>query len=131
MMQQARYDGLATQQAAHKSFVDKVTDIQRRLKDGKLVVSMEMTGFLKSWLTEHILKLDTKYSESMAAASIRVGGHGRTRLRSTRTSVVRAPRPHGVTRRGCVTRCRRWRMARASWRGPGPSQPPRRSGSLP
>ena len=71
MMQQARYGGLATQQAAHKSFVDKVTDIQKRIQDGKLVVSMEMTSFLKSWLTEHILKLDTKYSESMMAASIR------------------------------------------------------------
>ena len=71
LMQQARYAGLATQVAAHKGFVDKVTDIQARLKAGKLVVSMEMTSFLKTWLTEHILKLDTKYSESLLAASAR------------------------------------------------------------
>lgn len=71
MMQQARYAGLAAHTAEHKAFVDKVTDIQKRLKEGKLVVSMEMTSFLRSWLTEHILKQDTKYTESLLAASIR------------------------------------------------------------
>ena len=40
----------------------KVLDYEERLKDGKFVVSVEITNFIKEWLTKHIMGTDKKYT---------------------------------------------------------------------
>jgi hemerythrin len=69
LMHRASYAGLLAQVAAHAAFTEKVRDMQRRHAEGKLVLSVEITGFLKKWLTEHILASDLQYVDCM----IRVG----------------------------------------------------------
>lgn len=45
----------------HQDFVDKVNDLEYRFNNGKLVLSIEITNFLKCWLTEHIKGTDAGY----------------------------------------------------------------------
>ncbi len=47
----------------HKSFIAKVNDLEKRYKEGKLIISFEITNFLKSWLVNHIQKTDKKYAK--------------------------------------------------------------------
>ena len=46
----------------HEQFKAKVMDVRNRLAKGELVISMEVTNFLKDWLVEHIKGSDKKYS---------------------------------------------------------------------
>jgi hemerythrin len=46
----------------HDMFVSKIRAIEEKIRQGKLVVSFEITGFLKDWLKNHIQITDKKYS---------------------------------------------------------------------
>lgn len=47
----------------HKQFIEKVSDVRNRLGQGKFVVSLEITSYLKDWLTHHIKVTDKAYSK--------------------------------------------------------------------
>ncbi|MEK6725087.1 MAG: bacteriohemerythrin [Deltaproteobacteria bacterium] len=47
----------------HKIFTDKALDVRNRLNQGKFVVSLEITTFLKEWLMHHIKETDKEYSK--------------------------------------------------------------------
>lgn len=55
------YTGYVAQKAEHDKFVAKAVDLQKRLNDKTLVLSLEVINFLKDWLTNHILVSDKKY----------------------------------------------------------------------
>ena len=57
------YENIDEHHKLHKGFVDKVLDLKNRLDTGKLVISIEVTSFLKDWLKEHIMGEDPKYVE--------------------------------------------------------------------
>jgi hemerythrin len=65
------YATLAAQKTAHAAFTQKVNDVVKRLNDGKLVLSVEITAFLKNWLTEHILQSDGKYADCLVTGGAR------------------------------------------------------------
>jgi methyl-accepting chemotaxis protein len=45
----------------HEKFIDKMKKFEQEVKDGNAVVSFDIINFLKDWLINHILKIDTKY----------------------------------------------------------------------
>lgn len=45
----------------HNDFVAKINDLRERFNSGKLVLSFELTNFLKDWLVKHIKVEDKKY----------------------------------------------------------------------
>ena len=45
----------------HQKFTEKVSEVRKRLDQGELVVSLEVTLFLKDWLTHHIKQADKAY----------------------------------------------------------------------
>lgn len=45
----------------HKNLVKQVTEFQSQLEQGKASLSMDLMGFLKDWLNNHILETDKKY----------------------------------------------------------------------
>lgn len=47
----------------HDDFFAKVVDVEKRLEDGRLILTTELTDFLKDWLVDHIVGSDQKYSE--------------------------------------------------------------------
>ena len=50
----------------HKDFIGKIDDFAAKFKAGKLGVTYEMMGFLRKWLTEHILGADKQYASAFA-----------------------------------------------------------------
>jgi hemerythrin len=63
LMGKFAYAETADHKLKHKDFIDKVASVQQKIKDKKIVIPLEITNFLKSWLVEHIKKTDKKYSE--------------------------------------------------------------------
>ncbi|HOD39814.1 MAG TPA: bacteriohemerythrin [Candidatus Wallbacteria bacterium] len=60
-MAQFKYPDIDKQKAAHAAFVKKISDIQKSVNAGQLV-TMDVMKFLNSWLTEHIIGMDKKYT---------------------------------------------------------------------
>ena len=60
-LQQIGFPALEEHKVEHKSFIEKVADVEQRFSAGKLVLSFELTNFLKSWLVHHIKGSDMKY----------------------------------------------------------------------
>ena len=48
---------------AHQQFAARVLEVKKRLESGELVLSFEITTFLKDWLTTHIKGSDKAYSK--------------------------------------------------------------------
>jgi hemerythrin-like metal-binding protein len=47
----------------HKKFTEKVVGVRNRLNVGQFVISLEITTFLRDWLTHHIKETDKAYSK--------------------------------------------------------------------
>ncbi len=46
----------------HQEFIKKVSDIFEKLKKGEVVLSVEITKFLRDWLINHVMGSDQKYA---------------------------------------------------------------------
>jgi len=57
------YPDAGSHSGMHKIFTDKVLDVRNRLNQGKFVISLEITTFLKDWLMHHIKETDKEYSK--------------------------------------------------------------------
>ncbi len=53
-----RYKDVSQHVRKHKEFVAKVNDLEKRYSQGKLIITFEITNFLKDWLVNHIQKSD-------------------------------------------------------------------------
>lgn len=60
--QRFAYPDAGSHTEMHKKFTEKVLDVRNRLNCGQFVVSLEITTFLKDWLTHHIKETDKEYS---------------------------------------------------------------------
>ncbi|NPA36709.1 MAG: hemerythrin family protein [Chlorobi bacterium] len=63
LLREYGYPDLEKHKLEHKMFVSKVEEFENRFNSGKLVLSLEITGFLKSWLKDHIQGADKDYSK--------------------------------------------------------------------
>ena len=45
----------------HKELTDQVLELQRKFRSGQAVITFELMGFLRKWLTVHIMKEDKLY----------------------------------------------------------------------
>jgi hemerythrin len=70
LMQQWQYPSFEAHQAMHAAFVAKVTDMAERFTNGKLVLSLEATRYVRSWLTEHILGTDRQLGQFLASRGV-------------------------------------------------------------
>lgn len=61
-MASINYPGLDEHKAIHASYVEKITEFHDKIKNGKLIVSLEVTNFLKTWLINHIKGTDMQYA---------------------------------------------------------------------
>lgn len=60
-MRRMNYPQLKEHQQLHQHFIDKTQNYYDRLKEGKLILSIEVTNFLKEWLVKHIKGSDQQY----------------------------------------------------------------------
>lgn len=57
------YDDVEDHIKQHEHFIKKVENLEQRYKNGKLILSIEITEFLKNWLVNHIQKIDIEYAK--------------------------------------------------------------------
>ena len=62
-MKQFNYIDFRPHKAEHDAFVAKVNEVEEKINNGKLVLSLEITSFLFDWLKNHIQITDKKYSD--------------------------------------------------------------------
>ncbi len=65
LMQKYNLTDYGLHKSEHDSFIAKVDDIYQRLNSGRLVISVEVTNFIKDWLGKHILGTDKAYSKHL------------------------------------------------------------------
>lgn len=66
LMRQHRFPDSSAHIKEHQEFVDHVTDCHQRISEGKLVISLEITNFLRTWLVDHIKGTDKKLCDFLA-----------------------------------------------------------------
>lgn len=57
------YPKLSSQKLAHKIFLEKTEEMQKRVEMGETVFYLEIANFLKDWWDNHILLSDKRYAE--------------------------------------------------------------------
>ena len=62
-MRQFKYPAYAAHKQEHDTFISKVVDVEEKFNKGKLILSFEITSFLKEWIKSHIQGSDKKYTE--------------------------------------------------------------------
>jgi hemerythrin len=70
LMRRTSYPGLASHQMEHQRFVAKVNQLTQDLQAGRNVSSIEVVGFIKDWLAEHIRRTDRSYSAHLNAQGV-------------------------------------------------------------
>lgn len=55
------YSGYEYHKKEHDVFVAKVEDLEKRFDRGKLIMTIELTDFLRDWLKNHIQGTDMQY----------------------------------------------------------------------
>ncbi len=55
----------------HEKFIAEVYSVQARLEGGTLLLALELTGFLKKWLTDHIMGSDKKYAPFLVSKGVK------------------------------------------------------------
>jgi hemerythrin len=66
-----RYPGFVEHKALHEAFVKKILEMQAKQKDTSATVSIALMNSLRSWLLNHIQKVDKLYAphlKSLGAA---------------------------------------------------------------
>lgn len=61
MMKRAGYPNIQEHIKEHEKFRETVADFRKRYEGGRLLLSLEVTGFVKNWISSHIMKTDQLY----------------------------------------------------------------------
>ena len=68
---QLNYPAYEEHKAEHDEFVAKVTDLEKRFNAGRLIITFEITTFLKDWIKKHIKGTDMKYVDFLKKRGIK------------------------------------------------------------
>ena len=70
LMQVNGYPGYLKHCQEHGRFVEKVKEFQDQFNSSKATLSIQISAFLKDWLSNHILKTDQQYSDFLVARGV-------------------------------------------------------------
>ena len=70
LMERAGYAATAAHEAQHAVFVAKVADMAERFAEGRLLLSIEATSFIREWLANHILVTDKQLGAWLKAHGV-------------------------------------------------------------
>ncbi|MBF0620867.1 MAG: bacteriohemerythrin [Magnetococcales bacterium] len=63
LMRKHNYPGLDNQEGEHTRMIAQVQELAQEFNNGRFSVAMDVMGFAKFWLTEHILGTDMSYKD--------------------------------------------------------------------
>ncbi len=61
-MESIGYPNLDSHKKLHAAYIGKIEEYHQRIVDGKLIISLEVTSYLKTWLINHIKGEDQRYA---------------------------------------------------------------------
>ena len=70
MMKSVGYADFESHLAIHKSFIAKVDEFKQKLKAGNQNFSVEVAGFLRDWLINHIQNTDMQYVDDFKKSGL-------------------------------------------------------------
>lgn len=70
LMARHNYPYLSRHIGEHEKFIAYMTDCHERISAGKLVISLEITSYLRDWLVSHIMASDKQFAGYLAARGI-------------------------------------------------------------
>ena len=70
-MKQHDYPEYATHKKEHDKFFEQVMSFEERYKNGKLILTVEITNFIKEWVSNHIMNIDKKYSDYLIKKGVK------------------------------------------------------------
>ncbi|WP_442918217.1 bacteriohemerythrin [Magnetococcus sp. PR-3] len=71
IMKKHGYPGLGEQQDEHRGMVAKLHDLAKQHEEGEFSAAMDLMGFARAWLTEHILETDMRYKPFFAERGVK------------------------------------------------------------
>ncbi|MBN1118986.1 MAG: hemerythrin family protein [Bacteroidales bacterium] len=71
LMGQFNFIGLRKHIAEHEAFKKKVAEFEEKVKTGKLLLSLAVTGFIEEWITNHIKSTDMDYSGFLRSRGVK------------------------------------------------------------
>ena len=71
LFKQYNYSHSKEHNQEHELFVKKVKELEQKLNSGTIILSFEITSFLKDWLKKHILVSDMKYAGFLIDKGVR------------------------------------------------------------
>ena len=71
LFKQYSYSDTEAHKKEHDEFVNKVVDLEKRFNDGQMILSFEITNFLKDWLIKHIQGTDMKYTKFLIEKGVK------------------------------------------------------------
>jgi hemerythrin len=69
-MAQVGYPDMENHRQLHRDFMQKTNDFYAKLQSGKLLLTLEVTNFIKDWLVAHIKGQDVKVVRYAKAQSV-------------------------------------------------------------
>ncbi len=54
----------------HDAFVKSVLEFENRFNQGKMILTIEITNFIKDWITKHVMEVDKQYTEHLTARGV-------------------------------------------------------------
>ncbi|WP_010663304.1 bacteriohemerythrin [Marinilabilia salmonicolor] len=61
-MRSIHFPGLERHQQEHGEFIEKATEFYEKFSTGKMLLSIEVTNFIKNWISNHIKAEDKQYA---------------------------------------------------------------------
>lgn len=62
LMESTKYAGIAEQRTEHSALLAKIDEYAARHKRGDSAVYLELLTFMRGWMTNHMQKIDQKYT---------------------------------------------------------------------
>ena len=62
LMQTHSYPSYIIHKKAHDDLTKQALDLQKKFEAGNLAITIEVMGFLKDWLSKHIMSTDKQYT---------------------------------------------------------------------
>ncbi len=70
LMERAGYADLANHKRVHRAMVEQVEKLRKEVESSRTGFSIKLMGFLKGWLTDHILGTDQKYAPVVKSVKV-------------------------------------------------------------
>jgi len=70
-MKECDYPDYIKHKQEHDEFIAKVNELEEKLKNGTIILSFEITNFLKDWIKNHIMSTDKKYCTCFVKCGIK------------------------------------------------------------